>query len=120
GEEGYRLPPQARLVPSGGMDPLSAADLSVLPTGLEFSVANDRPHAGCVVGQMCAVGDGVGTTPHGLALSSDGTVAYVADYLARNVTVVDATPAGFRCQGAPATACTTRADCAGQGECMPL
>lgn len=120
GEDPYLLAPQARLVPSGLMDPLSATDLTFLPTGVEFSVAANRPRAGCVAGQMCPVGDGVGTTPHGIALGADGTVAYVANYLARNVTVVNATPAGFRCQNAPGTSCSTRADCGGATECMPL
>ncbi len=110
-EDAYILPPQARLVPTGGMNPLAADTLQPIDTGLEFGVDTS---------QMRPVPDGVGTTPTGVALSPDGSVAYVANYLARTVAVVHATPAGFRCQGDPARACATRLDCSGLGDCMPL
>ena len=90
-------PPQARLVPTGGMNPLDAGTLAPVDTGLEFTVAT---------GLMRGVPDGVGTTPDRAWRSRPtATRAYVANYLARNVTVVHAaTPAGFRCQAAPASA----------------
>jgi DNA-binding beta-propeller fold protein YncE len=110
-ESGHILPPQARLVPTGGMNPLDAVTLAPVDTGLDFTVAT---------GLMRGVPDGVGTTPTGVALSSDGTTAYVANYLARNVVVLDATQAGFRCQRTPSTACASRLDCAPNDECMPL
>ena len=102
---------QARLVPTGGMEPLDASALTPVNTGLEWTIGT---------GAMRGVPDGVGTTPIGLALSADGSEAFVNNYLARNVAVVTATPAGFRCQGSPATACATPLDCPSQAECMPL
>jgi YVTN family beta-propeller protein len=108
-EDPYLLPPQGRLVPTGGMNPLDATALTPVATGLDYAIG---------LGTMVDVPDGVGTTPIGLALGPGGTHAYVAAYLARKVVVVAATPAGFRCQDAPATSCTTRATCG--GECMPL
>ncbi|MGH7893923.1 MAG: YncE family protein [Candidatus Binatia bacterium] len=110
-EEPHILAPQARLVPTGGMNPLDALTLTTVATGLDYAVG---------LGAMVDVPDGVGTTPIGLALAPGGTHAYVAAYLARKVTVVAATPAGFRCQASPAAPCTTRRDCPGGGECMPL
>ena len=110
-EDPHLLPPQARLVATGGMQPLDAGTLLPADTGLEYTVGT---------GVMRAVPDGVGTTPTGLALSADGSSAYVADYLARNVVAVAASAPGFRCQNAPMTACRTRTDCAGGDECMPL
>jgi DNA-binding beta-propeller fold protein YncE/cytochrome c peroxidase len=109
-EDPFVLAPQARLVPTGGMNPLDATTLLPVDTGLEYTRAT---------GTMRGVPDGVGTTPAGLALSADGSVAFVANYLARNVAVVHATPGGFRCQANPAAVCSTRLDCPG-GECMPL
>jgi YVTN family beta-propeller protein len=108
-EDPHLLPPQARLVPTGGMNPLDATTLTPVATGLEFAIG---------LGAMVDVADGAGTTPIGLALSPGGTHAYVAAYLARKVVVAAATPAGFRCQANPAASCSTRASCA--GECMPL
>src|SRR5262249_14229557 len=110
-EDPHLLPPQARLVATGGMQPLDAGTLLPADTGLEYTVGT---------GVMRAVPDGVGTTPTGLALSADGSSAYVADYLARNVVAVAASAPGYRCQNAPMTACRTRTDCAGGDECMPL
>jgi YVTN family beta-propeller protein len=109
-EDPYLVAPQARLVPSGGMNPLDASALTPVTTGLDFAIG---------LGTMVDVPDGVGTTPTGLALGPNGTYAFVSAYLARKVSVVAATPAGFRCQSNPATACTTRAACGG-AECMPL
>jgi YVTN family beta-propeller protein len=108
-ETPYLLAPQARLVPSGGMNPLDAAALTPVGTGLDYAVG---------LGTMVDVPDGAGTTPIGFALGPAGTYAYVAAYLARKIVVVAATPAGFRCQDAPTTSCVTRATCA--GDCMPL
>jgi len=108
-EDAYLLAPQARLVPSGGMNPLDATALTPVATGLDYAIG---------LATMVDVPDGAGTTPIGLVLGPGGTQAYVADYLARKVVVVAATPAGFRCQDAPAQSCTTRASCA--SECMPL
>ena len=110
-EDGHVLAPQARLVPTGGMNPLDAVTLTPVDTGLDFTVAT---------GLMRGVPDGVGTTPIGVALSADGTTAYVANYLARNVVALAATAAGFRCQAAPDAACETRLDCGPDDECMPL
>ena len=110
-EDPYVLAPQARLVATGGMEALDATALTPVNTGVEWTIGT---------GAMRGVPDGVGTTPIGLALSADGSAAFVENYLARNVTVVTATAAGFRCQGTPATACATRADCPAHAECMPV
>lgn len=110
-EDPYLLAPQARLVPTGGMDPLTVGTLAPIDTGLEYTIG---------LGGMRAVPDGVGTTPHGVALAPNGAVAYVANYLARNVVALDVTTGGFVCQNAPATSCTTRASCSAGSECMPL
>ena len=110
-EDAYLLPPQARLVPTQGMNPLAVGTLTPVNTGVEYTIG---------VGGMRGVPDGIGTTPHGVALSPSGDVAYVANYLARTVTVVNATNGGFVCHNAPTTACTTRAGCPSGGECMPL
>src|SRR5262249_49252349 len=69
-EDPHLLAPQARLVATGGMQPLDAATLLPADTGLEYTVAT---------GLMRAVPDGVGTTPTGLVLSDDGTSVFVAD-----------------------------------------
>jgi YVTN family beta-propeller protein len=108
-EDPHLRAPQARLVPTGGMNPLDAATLTPLATGLDYAIG---------LGAMVDVPDGAGTTPIGLTLGPGGTAAYIAAYLARKVVVAAATPAGLRCQNDPATSCTTRATCA--GECMPL
>jgi hypothetical protein len=108
-EDGSILAPQARLVPTGGMQPLDAVSLMPVDTGLEFTVST---------GLMRGVPDGVGTTPIGVAVA--GSNAFVASYLARNVVTVAATPDGFRCQAAPSTPCSTRLDCPGGSECLPL
>jgi YVTN family beta-propeller protein len=109
-EDPFILAPQAQLVPAHGMEPLDAATHAPIDTGLEFTVAT---------GAMRGVPDGVGTTPIGLALSPDGGTAYVANYLARNVTIVDVEANRLRCQGDPTRPCATRLDCADLGECMP-
>src|SRR6185503_649364 len=106
-EDAHLRGPQARLVPTGGMNPLHATTLTPLATGLDYAIG---------LGTMIDVPDGAGTTPIGLTLGPGGTVAYIAAYLARKVVVAAATPAGLRCQNDPATSCTTRATCA--GECM--
>jgi DNA-binding beta-propeller fold protein YncE len=110
-EDPYILVPQARLVTTGGMDPLDDAAHLPVETGVEWTLATDR---------MRGVPDGVGTTPIGVVLSADGHEAYVANYLARNVAIVHATAEGFGCLGAPATACSTRLGCPGGADCMPL
>jgi YVTN family beta-propeller protein len=110
-EDPYVLSPQAQLVPIGGMEPLEAATLTPAATGVEFTVAT---------GRMRGVPDGVGTTPMGVAVASGSGMAWVANYLARNVVAVDAEPGRLRCQGEPTRACGTRLDCPGLGECMPL
>jgi len=108
-EDAYVVAPQARLVPTGGMNPLDATALTPVPTGLDYAIG---------LGAMVDVPDGAGTTPIGVALGPGGTTAYVAAYLARKVIAVAATPAGFRCLANPAASCTSSAACG--GECMPL
>ena len=110
-ENPYVLSPQAQLVPIGGMEPLDGGTLTPAATGVEFTVST---------GQMRGVPDGVGTTPIGLAVAPANGVAWIANYLARNVVAVDADPGRFRCQGDPTRACGTRLDCPGLGECVPL
>ncbi len=100
-ETPFVLPPQVQLIPIAA-DPVLVGGGGAL-TGNEYDVTT---------GQMRAVPDSVGTTPHGIALHPNGTRAYVANFLSRNVTVVKTD--GFFCpNGNP---CQSRIDCNG---CAP-
>ncbi len=57
-----------------------------------------------------AIPDGVGTTPIGLAVSRDGEHVYTANFLSRNVTVINANE--FVCDEDPSVSCRQNADCA--------
>jgi DNA-binding beta-propeller fold protein YncE len=97
----FILPPQVQLVPI-------AAD----PRMIDNSLANTGNEYDVTTGQMRAVPDSVGTTPHGIAIHPDGTKIYVANFLSRNVVVLKAD--GFFCPNG--NACQTRIDCNG---CAP-
>lgn len=100
GEEAFAhfLPPSVELEPG---DPPQFRDGTTARTGLDPALGRTIP-------------DGVGTTPIGLAVSRDGSRVYTANFLSRNVTVIDAT--GFVCEGDPAVACQQNRDCA-SGKC---
>jgi DNA-binding beta-propeller fold protein YncE len=100
----FTLPPQVQIVPIGA-DPLFV-DGTVANTGNEYDVTT---------GQMRAVPDGIGTAPHGVALHPDGTRAYVANLLSRNVVVMKTD--GFFCGNG--ASCQSRLDCPGGGACVP-
>ena len=128
GEGPYRLPPQAQITPIDAGDPvrvLQAAPAVGAPvnTGVDFDT---RKYHEIGVAEMRAVPDSVGTAPIGVALSPDGCIAYVHNYLARNVVAVSATPdaggtscgdydpiVGFRCSNDLTQACSRDNDCGG-------
>lgn len=92
------LPPSVELDPS---DLPRFADGETARTG--FDPFLDR-----------AIPDGVGTTPIGLAVSPDGRRVYTANFLSRNVTVIDAER--FVCEDDPDRGCEQNADCV-SGKC---
>lgn len=100
-ETPFILPPQVQLTPIA-VDP-RMIDGTTAITGNEYDVTT---------GQMRAVPDSVGTTPHGIAIHPDGTKVYVANFLSRNVTVLEADE--FFCPNGDT--CQTRLDCNG---CAP-
>jgi DNA-binding beta-propeller fold protein YncE len=100
-ETPFIKPPQAQLVPIAADPQLLNGAVAV--TGNEYDVST---------GQMRAVPDAVGTTPHGVALSPDDSKAYVANFLSRNVTVLKAD--SFFCPNG--NSCQSRLDCNG---CAP-
>ncbi|MCW5893338.1 MAG: hypothetical protein KIT14_22725 [bacterium] len=100
-EAPFILPPQGQIVPIG-VDPQLVGG-GVINTGLEYTVAT---------GRMRPVPDAIGTVPHGVAISPDGSKVFVANFLSRNVSVVKADQL-FCPNGA---ACQTSASCAG---CAP-
>jgi DNA-binding beta-propeller fold protein YncE len=116
----YRISPQAQISVIDGIDPFrfDGASFVTVATGVDFDVATYHASG---VSQMIPVADGVGTGPMGVALSPDGTVVYVANYLSRNVVPVATAfppdaggrPENFRCSNAPTTRCGTTNDCAG-------
>jgi DNA-binding beta-propeller fold protein YncE len=88
------------LPPSVELDPGSLpqyADGSTARTGLD--PFHDR-----------TIPDGVGTHPIGLAVSSDGARVFTANFLSRNVTVLNATE--FVCRDDLEQSCQQNADCA--------
>ncbi|HVN86127.1 MAG TPA: carboxypeptidase regulatory-like domain-containing protein [Candidatus Binatia bacterium] len=72
-------------------------------TGLDYDVDTNS---------MKPIQDGIGTGPMGIAVSPDGQRIYSANYLSRNVTVIDAAPDSFRCAADPTKACSSPIDCA--------
>ncbi len=97
----FILAPQAEITPIR-VDPLLIGGATAV-TGNDYDVTT---------GGMRAVPDGIGTTPHGVALHPSGQKVYVANFLSRNVSVVKAD--GFFCpDGSP---CQSRLDCNG---CVP-
>jgi hypothetical protein len=124
----FLLDPQVQISPIESGDPIritQAAPTVGTPvaTGLDFDT---RAYHESGVARMRPVPDAVGTAPIGVALSPDGCIAYVANYLARNVVAVSAqaqaaNPAcaaydpvvDFRCTGNLAQSCQTNRDCTG-------
>jgi len=93
--------PQVQIVPIAA-DPVFVGG-GAAATGNDYDVTT---------GEMSAVPDGVGTTPHGVAAHPSGAKVYVANFLSRNVTVLKAD--GFFCPNG--AACESRVDCNG---CVP-
>ncbi len=87
------LPPSVELDPG---DLPQFADGSTARTGLDPFFDRTIP-------------DGVGTHPIGLAVSRDGTRVYTANFLSRNVTVLNATE--FICRDNPQLSCQQDTDC---------
>ena len=116
-EDPFRVPPQAELTVISGRDPVDQ-HLDAVATGVDFDTPTFMQTG---VSQMRRVPDGVGTAPIGVRLAPDGTAAYVANYLARNVVVVaSAASNDLRCAGDLALTCATSNDCLGRSECVPL
>jgi len=130
-EAPFRLDPQVQIAPIETGDPikvLAAAPTTGTPvdTGVDFDTRlyhETLADGGFGTATMRDVPDAVGTAPIGVALSPDGCVAYVANYLSRNVVAVSAKQdgacaaydplVGFRCSGDLTQACQTTNDCAG-------
>lgn len=87
------LPPSVELEPS---DLPQYLDGSTARTGLDPFLDRTIP-------------DGVGTHPIGLAVSPDGRHVYTANFLSRNVTVLDATE--YVCRDDPQLSCQQNRDC---------
>jgi hypothetical protein len=110
-DDPYVVAPQARLVPTGGMNPLDAGSLAPADTGLDFTVATGSCAASPTASARRQSASRSPTTtrrPTSPATSS------------RNVVVLPGTLLDFRCRDEPTTACTTRLDCGPGDECMPL
>jgi DNA-binding beta-propeller fold protein YncE len=129
-EAPFRVAPQAEIRIIDNYDAVDPSNMPVA-TGLDFDTAAymngaaGPPAVPAGTSRMRKVPDGVGTAPIGVRLSPDGTVAYVANYLARNVVAVASATfvggdgkAGLRCvrQGVgsdPGPVCATDNDCSG-------
>jgi hypothetical protein len=117
----FRMSPQAQITVIDGYNPIDPA-LTVVSTGVEFDTKTFQASG---VSQMRPAPDGIGTGPIGVRLSADGTVAYVANYLSRNVVPAASAapldgshPANLRCASVPTQACGTNNDCPrGAGFC---
>jgi DNA-binding beta-propeller fold protein YncE len=116
-EAPFRVAPEAELTVIIGHDPVDP-QFQAVATGVDFDTPTFMATG---VSQMRRVPDGVGTAPIGVRLASDGTVAYVANYLARNVVAIaSAASPNLRCAGDFARTCATSNDCLGRSECVPL
>jgi DNA-binding beta-propeller fold protein YncE len=117
-ERPYLLAPQAEIVVEVGRVPPLDAQGNPVNTGLDFDTA---AYITTGTSRMRAVPDGVGTGPMGVGLSPDGTTAYVANFLARNVVPVAAATATDHqhlvCSNQLARRCGTDADCPSDGVC---
>ena len=138
-EAPFVLSPEVRITAAHGGDPvqLVGASATVVKTGVDFDARTYQttlaarladPAAPMPTARMRAVPDAAGTGPMGVALSPDGCVAYVANYLARNVVAVAArgndptcTVSGpsidFRCAADVARPCQSARDCSAGGLC---
>ncbi|TMB21308.1 MAG: hypothetical protein E6J71_08400 [Deltaproteobacteria bacterium] len=138
-EAPFILPPEVQITALHAGDPvkLEGASASVVSTGVDFDTRTYQttlaarladPAAPMPTARMRRVPDAIGTAPMGIALSPDGCVAYVANYLARNVVAVAAkggdpacTGSGptvdFRCAADVGRPCQSELDCAGGGFC---
>ncbi len=131
GEGPYRLPPQAQITPIDAGDPVRVVKAmpaagTPVNTGVDFDT---RKYHEIGVAEMRSVPDAAGTAPIGVALSPDGCIAYVHNYLSRNVVAISARPdaascgaydpiVGFRCSGDLTESCARDNDCtAGAGFC---
>jgi hypothetical protein len=118
----FRIAPQAQLSVIDGFNPVDTT-FTVVSTGVDFDTATFMTSG---LSRMRPVPDGIGTAPIGVRLSPDGTAAYVANYLARNVVPVataaprDTTgrPVNLRCTANVTQTCSTDTDCpSDQGFC---
>ncbi|MCW5892093.1 MAG: hypothetical protein KIT14_16335 [bacterium] len=124
-ERPYRMAPQAQITPIDGYDPVKIGDYSKVETGVDFDAATYMSTVPPIE-KMRLVPDAIGTAPIGVRLSADGSRAYVANYLARNIVVAataqptggDGKPAQLRCAAQIELTCGTNNDCpAGAGVC---
>src|SRR5439155_4283776 len=103
-EAPFRVAPQAELTTIRGHDPVDT-HFAAVATGVDFDTPAFMQTG---VSRMRHVSDGVGTAPIGVRLAPDGTAAYVANYLSRNVVVMaSAATHDLRCAGDLARTCTT-------------
>ena len=118
GEGPFRIAPQAQITVIDGYNPVyfDGTGYTVVNTGVEFDAVEYMTN-GTSRMKPGGVPDGVGTAPIGVRLSPDGTVAYVANYLARNVVqvataaTIESGKSSLRCTGNVDSACTTSNDC---------
>jgi len=101
-ESPHRLDPQVEITPIRGNALFVAGNPA--NTGHDYNVTT---------GKMEALPDGIGTTPHGVAVHPLGAKIYVANFLSRNVISVKVDQ--FFCSDA--SACQTNSDCLGR--CAP-
>jgi len=124
-EAPFRLDPQVQIAPIETGDPIkvfaaSPTTGSPVETGVDFDT---RLYHETGTAVMRDVPDAVGTAPIGVTLSPDGCIAYVANYLSRNVVAVSAKSdaacgdydplVGFVCSGDLTQTCQTTTDCSG-------
>lgn len=122
-ETPYRLPPQVQIAPIDAGDPIRIAKVqpavgTPAPTGVDFDT---RLYHETGAAEMRDVPDAIGTAPVGVQLSPDGCLAYVANYLARNVVAVSAKSdpscdaydpvVDFRCSRDITQSCQTKNEC---------
>ncbi len=134
GESPFILEPQVQVTPISGGDPvrvLSGTTTAAVNTGVDFDTRfyhqnYDQSPLPITAGGpelMRFVPDSIGTAPIGVALSPDGCLAYVNNYLSRDLVAVSAKQGdasctaagnvGFICSNDATRGCQSDNDCAG-------
>jgi hypothetical protein len=122
-ETPHRLSPQVQIAPIQAGDPIRVTSAvpgvgTAVATGVDF---NTRLYHETGAAEMRDAPDAIGTAPIAIGLSPDGCVAYVANYLARNVVAVSARShadcatydpvVDFRCSRDITQSCQTKNEC---------